>query len=354
MSRKTGLPEYVHRRRTRHGKVVLHFSRTGKAPYVRLPDDPKSPEFWAAYTAARKGEPPPSKPALDLPNGNTFRWLVAQYIKARYADEPEHTSGIDKDKAVLEACCLEPISAKDKRRYADIPLSALTGHHLEILRQRKSSKGKPSAANNRVDALKRMTRWAARREILAKDIGLTLDPVKITSKGWPMWEPADITKYEQHWPTGSKQRLALDLLLYTGAARVDVVGLGPANLNGSVIRYKRQKSNVEANVPVPPQMLASIAQTMPTGLRTWLVSGWGRAFTPMGFGLRFANWCKLAGIEKKRAHGLRKAAATRMAERGATSHQLCAMFGWLTLAEAQRYTQAADRRRMGESAANLL
>jgi hypothetical protein len=46
---------------------------------------------------------------------------------------------------------------------------------------------------------------------------------------------------------------------------------------------------------------------------------------------------------------MRKAAATRAAEAGATTHELMAMFGWLTLAQAERYTRQAERRLLADS-----
>ena len=57
-------------------------------------------------------------------------------------------------------------------------------------------------------------------------------------------------------------------------------------------------------------------------------------------------------IEKARlpdrcvAHGLRKAGLRRLAENGATAKQLQAISGHKTLAEVQRYTDAADRERL--------
>jgi hypothetical protein len=44
------------------------------------------------------------------------------------------------------------------------------------------------------------------------------------------------------------------------------------------------------------------------------------------------------------AHGIRKYAATEHANRGATAHELMAWFGWITIREAERYTQNAARR----------
>lgn len=54
------------------------------------------------------------------------------------------------------------------------------------------------------------------------------------------------------------------------------------------------------------------------------------------------------------SHGLRKAGATRAAERGATSQQLMAVFGWRSLAEAELYTRTAERKRLAADATGLI
>jgi len=45
------------------------------------------------------------------------------------------------------------------------------------------------------------------------------------------------------------------------------------------------------------------------------------------------------------AHGLRKAAARRLAEAGCTEHEIAAITGHASLREVQRYTKAADQKR---------
>ncbi len=49
------------------------------------------------------------------------------------------------------------------------------------------------------------------------------------------------------------------------------------------------------------------------------------------------------------AHGLRKARAHRLAEAGATPHEIAAVTGHATLAEVERYTRAAERAGMADS-----
>jgi integrase len=105
-------------------------------------------------------------------------------------------------------------------------------------------------------------------------------------------------------------------------------------------------------VPVLPELLR-IIDTSPTGDLTFLVTEQGRPFTAPGFGNWFRARCDEAGVPGS-AHGLRKAGAATAAENGATPHQLMSIFGWLTLAEAERYTRAAERKRMAGDAMELL
>jgi integrase len=54
------------------------------------------------------------------------------------------------------------------------------------------------------------------------------------------------------------------------------------------------------------------------------------------------------------SHGLRKAAAERCAEAGATVNQLMAIFGWKDPEMAIHYTKKADAKRMAQAAAHMM
>ena len=87
----------------------------------------------------------------------------------------------------------------------------------------------------------------------------------------------------------------------------------------------------------------------------FLVTGQGRPFTAAGFGNWFRKACNAAGLPARcTSHGLRKAAATYLADRGATTTQLMAWFGWKTASEAERYTRGADRKRNAAAAGELI
>jgi hypothetical protein len=54
------------------------------------------------------------------------------------------------------------------------------------------------------------------------------------------------------------------------------------------------------------------------------------------------------------AHGLRKAAARRLAEAGCTTKEIAAITGHRTLSEIERYTKAADQKRLALAAIDRL
>jgi len=58
----------------------------------------------------------------------------------------------------------------------------------------------------------------------------------------------------------------------------------------------------------------------------------------------------MANLHHCSAHGLRKAAARRLAEAGCTAHEIAAITGHASLREIVRYTKAADQRRLATAA----
>jgi hypothetical protein len=90
--------------------------------------------------------------------------------------------------------------------------------------------------------------------------------------------------------------------------------------------------------------------------RTFLTTNRGHPFkTAASFGNWFRERCDEAGLSKGiSAHGLRKATARRLADLGCTAHQIAAVTGHATLAEVQRYTNAADRKHLAREAMKKL
>jgi integrase len=83
------------------------------------------------------------------------------------------------------------------------------------------------------------------------------------------------------------------------------------------------------------------------------VTEYGKPFTAAGFGNWFRDQCNLARLPQCSAHGLRKAAATRLANAGASTDQIKAVTGHRSLSEVARYTRAADQIRLARQAINI-
>lgn len=228
----------------------------------------------------------------------------------------------------------------------------------------------PGSAYNRVRALRGLFKWATDPEdddpIMDYDPAAKLTHVKTASEGWHTWTEAEVQQYEKRHTRGTKARLALALVLYTGVRRSDVVGLGEQhetqlpNEDGILEPWlqKRQvkgrkKRVTHIQVPLLP-ILAEEIGACRSGHLTYLVTEYGQPFTAAGFGGWFREHCDEAGLKHCSAHGLRKAGAARAAEKGATTLQLMAIFGWRDIKEAERYTKAAERKKMARAAMGLL
>jgi integrase len=111
----------------------------------------------------------------------------------------------------------------------------------------------------------------------------------------------------------------------------------------------RQNKPVTLVIPIIAA-LKKIIDASPCGDLTFLVTELGRPFSSAGFGNRFRQWCNDAGLKHCSAHGLRKAAAARLAELGATEHEIMAVTGHRTSKEVTRYTRAAQQKILAERA----
>ena len=90
--------------------------------------------------------------------------------------------------------------------------------------------------------------------------------------------------------------------------------------------------------------------------KAFLKTSSGQPFkSAASFGNWFRDRCDEAGLPKGlSAHGLRKATARRLAELGCSAHQIASITGHATLSEVQRYTQAADKKRLAHEAMKKL
>jgi integrase len=141
--------------------------------------------------------------------------------------------------------------------------------------------------------------------------------------------------------------LAFALLLYTGQRRSDMVRMGRQHLVNNAIWVRQQKTGREVWIPVHEALAPILAGS---SNMTFILNERGNPYTATAFGNWFRDQCRAAGLHGCSAHGLRKAAARRLAEAGCSAHEIAAITGHASLKEVARYTEAADRKRLAQSA----
>jgi integrase len=148
------------------------------------------------------------------------------------------------------------------------------------------------------------------------------------------------------------------LLLYTGQRRSDVVTMGRQHIQNGMLTMDQGKTEggeeSHLEIPVHPKLQEMIDATPTIGVKTFLVTHFGKPYTAPGFGNWFRELCDLANCPDVSAHGLRKATARRLAEIGCSANQIASITGHASLSEIQRYTKAADRKRMAREAMKKL
>jgi integrase len=164
------------------------------------------------------------------------------------------------------------------------------------------------------------------------------------------WTDAEMAAFERRWPIGTKQRTAYALMLNAGTARVDVHRITWAQIDINSVGYTRHKSGVAVEIGIAAGLRKAL-DAAPREHVTVINTEWGKPFTIDGFSGFMRDAMKAAGLPLDcRPHGLRKTLGRLLADAGATAHDIMAALGHTTLAQAEKYTREADRRRGGRRA----
>jgi integrase len=193
--------------------------------------------------------------------------------------------------------------------------------------------------------MKKLFEWSLDAGLIDINPVSDVKPVKRPKNGgFKQWTLEEIERFEAHWPIGSRERLALAVLLYTGLRRGDAARLGRQHIKNGIIELRTEKTGTPVIIPVLGSLQRIIDATPITGL-TLISTVKGSPMVKESFGNWFKKACKAAGVPGS-AHGLRKAGAARAAEEGATVNQLNAIYGWTGTRMASLYTEKADRAKM--------
>jgi integrase len=225
--------------------------------------------------------------------------------------------------------------------------TAVKRQHVVAGRDRRADT--PAQARNFLDAVRGLFRWAVDAGHVKTDpTSGVKNPARAKTAGFPVWTEDDVERYEKRWPIGTKERVWLAVLLYTGLRRGDAVHIGRQHVRDGIATIRTEKTGVTVTIPILPA-LDEILQAGPCADLAFICGENGGPLTKESFGNVFRLACNAAGVAKS-AHGVRKIGATRAANNGATVAELEAIFGWQGGGMASLYTRAADRARLAKGA----
>ena len=310
-----------------------HYFRKRGSPYIQLPGIVGSPEFMEAYQRALAAAPVAIGASKRSGPGSVSAAIAEYYGSQAFRSLTGGTPV--RYRAILE---------RFRENYGDKRLVTLPKELIVALIDTMT----PHAAKNWLKTFRHFIRWCKSRKLVRGDPTWGLKIRLPRSDGHHTWSEDEIAQFEVHHPIGSKARLALGL--YTAQRRGDVVRMGRQHIRNGELMVRQSKTGTPLVIPVLPE-LAAIIDSTPTGHLTLMVTKTGKSYSANDFSEQFRKWCDDAGLPPECSfHGLRKAALTRLADANKTIHQIAAVSGHKTLKEIERYTKAADQRRLAREA----
>ena len=364
MPRHSRLPRYITRDKGPDGKERFYYRRPGQ-PKVRIHGVPYTPGFMAAYAQAMGGAnvvaitPAPIPP---LKKQNDFNWLCERYYESAEWLALDDALSKPMRRRIYARISKMPVKPGAKLLFGDVALTSWNRQAVRAIRDRIAEKhldengriaGGPSMANEFRKALRVLFAWAIDADHMTVNHAADFKSLKSKNvDGHHTWTLEEVEQFERHWPVGTQERLALALLVYTGQRASDVRQFGPKHVkmrDGAkwlvFTQHKNRNSKpVHLEIPLRPELEALLTDT-----ETFLTNSLGKMHERSGFTDFFGDACEAAGVPG-RSHGLRKAAAVRLAMNGATTKEIMAITGHTTMKEVERYTKQADQIKLAASA----
>lgn len=324
---------YVEHFTDRHGHIRYYF-RKGKGLRTALPGVPGSAEFMSAYAKANA--------AMGAPRGisqnpRSFDALISQYLRSPNFLRLKPSSQY----------CTRNVMEGFAKAHGRGLVPEMTRTHVEQIIGAKADT--PAAANT---LLKRL------RTLINYSIALgwrQTDPTngiqKFKEGEYHTWTDDELAAFEARWPLGTRERTAYALALFTGQRRADVCKMPPPSLSSGLIAVMQEKTGMALLIPVHRDLAKTLKAWKGGSPMAVITNSYGRPYTVESFGNLMADAIRAAGLPARCVfHGLRKAAARRLAEAGCSAHQIQAITGHKSLEEVERYTRAASQSQMADAA----
>jgi integrase len=325
---------YVQSFTDRRTGLTFHYFRRPGCKRERLPGLPGSVEFMEAYQVALAA-PRPQIGAKRTKGGTVNAAIVGYYESLAFRALAPGTQ-------VMRRAILE----RFRTQHGDLPVAKMPPTFITLT----LNKLKPHAARNWFKTFRHFMQFAVSVGLCKSDPTQGLRSPKVKANEHRAWTDHEVTAYESTHPIGTKARLAFALGYYTAQRRSDVVRMGKQHISNGFLHICQDKTDAALDIPVHPK-LREIIDASPSGHLTFLITKGRRPYSPNDFSEQFRQWCDVASLPTDcHFHGLRYSAAKVLAEAGCSAHEIAAITGHMTLAMVQKYTKAAEQRRMASSA----
>lgn len=322
MIKQVSLP-FLHVYKDRHGRIRRYARKRGRKITLRL--DPTDPGFLAEYQRAIDL----LDQKVETATPQSWSALVVDYLSSAHFHQ------------------LAPRTRAENRREVDrirmkwgpLPVSRLEPRH--ILKWQDEMKTFPGRANNMLATLKMLLAFGKTRGYRHNS---PADGIRELKSGkYRSWTEGEIGAFEARWPQGTRERLIFDLALYTGQRRSDLLAMTRAHISNGVVGVIQQKTGERVAIPIHPCLQASLDAYPSKGLHL-LQRLDGKPLGVRDLSQIFAGAVEAAGLPAACVlHGLRYSAARRLADAGATPHEIMAITGHRTLGMVEKYTREATK-----------
>lgn len=341
MGKRSNLPRYVTAFRSASGRTRYQFRRPGFARYY-FQALPWTEAFDREYAACMAGT---NAPKIQAGADKTRPGSLAALI-VLYYDSKGYRTLKDSTKAVYRR-----ILEKLRTEHGNKTVAGIQRKHIEALVNEKADA--PHASDRLLKMWRLLMDLAVANGWRPDDPTLGIKFINAQSDGWHTWTEDEVQTFEATHAPGTRARLAMTLMLYTGQRLSDAIVMGRQHVRDGMISVAQQKTTTRLWIEIHPVLAAELAR-VPADQMTFLQTQYGRPFTPKGFPQRMRKWCDKAGLPECTSHGLRKLMAVRLAEVGCSAPEIASITGHKSLQEVQRYIKAADQKRLMRQAMQRL
>jgi hypothetical protein len=251
-------PPMVHGYTDRHGKARYYLRRPG-VKKVPLPGLVWSPEFMAAYEAAKAGD----SARAPLGAGRTVAGTINAALVSYYQSSA-FNDGLAKSSQQMRRAILE----RFREEHGEKRVALMHRKAIQTILNSKT----PAASRNWKKALRGFLNHCLSLALITVDPLAGVTMVRMKTTGHHPWQAEECAQFEAHHDFGSRARLAYELLLQAGQSRCDVVRMGRQHVRNGMMSMGRQKTGVSFNVGIMPSLQRAIDAVPATNHLSFLVT----------------------------------------------------------------------------------